>query len=174
MIIGPKTGSKSSILTNQLVNSDQGIGPHAQLSGGNGNSRQGSWRLPIISLDTESDSGHVRFGFEGLAKPGRVMSKAYQSIAQGFRARSPGISMTMSVALTLVVALALLAAAFSMAFWLHVQESARCENPRNNSIIRGCRGAGIRYCAEVCRPTGMAKGYDSTPTLFGSKSTGLE
>lgn len=26
----------------------------------------------------------------------------------------------------------------------------------------------------VCRPTGMAKGYDSTPTLFGSKSTGLE
>ena len=84
MIIGPKTGSKSSILTNQLVNSDQGIGPHAQLSGGNGNSRQGSWRLPIISLDTESDSGHVRFGFEGLAKPGRVMSKAYQSIAQGF------------------------------------------------------------------------------------------
>ena len=66
--------------------------------------------------------------------------------------------MTMSAVLTLVMALALLAAAFSLATWHSYTLGS--DYPAN-------------LTTEVCRPSGMVKGYES-PTIFGTKSTGLE
>ena len=86
----------------------------------------------------------------------------------------------MPTLLTLAVAIALLGAAFSLALasdaldllqWLGSWAATPTVGRSRLLEDKGMRASNDP--TKVCRPKSIVKGYES-PTLFGSKSTGLE